>query len=77
MDKAQIEDSVYKLLSKYVKQEFRITDDVFTNGWVNSIESLELRLDFEREFGISVGDAEAKDLRTVETMTRFIQQRIR
>ncbi len=77
MDKSHIQERVYSLLSKYVKRDFGIKDDVFTNGFVNSMDAVELALQFEREFGIAIADVDAKDLRTVESITSFIYQRIR
>ena len=75
MDSAQIQVRVRELMAKYVRRDFSNVDDVFTQGFVNSLEAVELTLQLEREFGIKIRDAEVKNLRTVESISRFIEQR--
>lgn len=76
MDKAKIEQQVTQIVGQYVKRDFSIRQDVFTNGWVNSFEATQITLQLEKAFNIKISDAEAKNLRTVESIASFVAGRL-
>jgi acyl carrier protein len=58
---------------------FRDGEDIWTTGWVNSLEAVQLVLYLEREFGISVPDSERRldNFRSLDAIATYVEHKVR
>jgi acyl carrier protein len=76
MDYSRIKTQVHQILGQYIGGSFTDKDDVVAKGFVNSLEATQITLQLESAFKISISDAEAAKLRTVESISLFIQRKL-
>ena len=57
---------------------FQDDDDLFRNGYANSLFAMELVLFVEREFGVTVGNADLDpdNFRSVNAVAGFVERKI-
>lgn len=76
---SQIEDKVKEIIVKDLGvKEFEITRDAsFINDLgADSLDCVELIIDFEHEFGITIDDNEAENINTVGEAIDYIKAKI-
>ncbi len=72
--KAKVTEIIVKKLGV---EESQITDDAsFTKDLgADSLDTVELIMEFEKEFGLSIDDSEAEKIQTVGNVVEFIAAR--
>lgn len=75
------EKEIRLTIHNFVGNSLRITtfgdsQDIFTRLGGNSLVAVEVRNQVERTFGITISDAEAKNLRTVDAITQFVLKKL-
>ncbi len=72
MEKSAVRARVRQIFGQYVtKASFADSEDFFSLGG-NSLQGALVITQIERVFGVSISDAQAKRLRTVDNLVSFI-----
>jgi len=80
MTNDQIKERVRRFVDPLAPDHrFRDGDDIWTTGWVNSLEAVHLVLYLEREFGISIpdGDCRMDNFRSLDAIAAYVGRKVR
>lgn len=82
MEKDSLLSKIKEIVSKFAgsKDKVRISDentDIFRDLGVDSARSVDITLDLEEEFQISIDDNEAQKMRKMGDIVRIVQERLK
>jgi len=76
----QIKERVRRFVDPLApNHRFRDGEDIWTTGWVNSLEAVQLVLYLEREFDISIpaGDRRLDNFRSLDAIATYVVRQVR
>lgn len=78
MDIPQIIEKINETLIKYsdIKREIKSEDDLREDLHLDSLDTVEIILQFEKEFNIHIDDDKARNMIKVEDVYRLIKQEV-
>ena len=74
----EIQTKIKTFLDKFFgNHDLQLDEDIFANGFVNSMFAMQLVLFVEQEFQISIGneDLEFENFRTINSITNLIERK--
>lgn len=78
MEKAKIEEKVIDIISNKLglpKEEVTPAASFTMDLGADSLDTVELIMDFEKEFGLKISDEDAMNIKTVSDAVEYIAQR--
>lgn len=60
----------------YDKNKIKMESDIVNDLGADSLDSVEIVIALEEEFGISILDSEAENVKTVEQLVKLIEEKI-
>ena len=75
---SDIENTLRNFISRFMRgHELKDDEDIFASGFVNSMFAMQLVQFIEHQFGFEIEseDLELDNFRSIEAMTRFIEQK--
>jgi len=79
MNPQEVKDKTRGFLGKFIRNvELGEDDDLFAQGFVNSLFAMQLVLFVEKEFGVSVGndDLDFQNFKSINAISDFILKKI-
>ena len=79
MEKAQIEEKVINIISNKLglpKEEVTPAASFTMDLGADSLDTVELIMDFEKEFGLKISDEDAMNIKTVADAVDYISSRL-
>jgi acyl carrier protein len=61
----------------YDKNKIKLESDISNDLGADSLDSVEIVIALEEEFGISILDSEAENIRTVEQLVKLIEEKLK
>ena len=79
MEKVQIEEKVIDIISNKLglpKEEVTPAASFTMDLGADSLDTVELIMDFEKEFGLKISDEDAMNIKTVSDAVSYIESRL-
>ena len=73
-----IKETVFGIIAKYAnKEELKMEDNLRDDLWFDSLDCVEVIMDVEKVFNLTVPDEEAEKCRTVQDVVELVKSKLK
>lgn len=74
----EIKETVFGIIAKYAnKEELKMEDNLRDDLWFDSLDCVEVIMDVEKEFDITIPDEEAEKFRIVQDVVEMVESKLK
>lgn len=74
----EIKETVFGIIAKYAnKGELKMEDNLRDDLWFDSLDCIEVIMDVEKEFDITIPDEEAEKCRIVQDVVEMVESKLK
>lgn len=74
----EIKETVFGIIAEYAnKEELKMEDNLRDDLWFDSLDCVEVIMDVEKEFNLTIPDEEAEKCRTVKDVVELVENHVK